>query len=129
MNLRGRDTSVNDQSLQTARGISADIDPRVIQSAVRKTSWRLIPFLSVLYLFAYLDRFNIGFASLTMNHNLGVSMAGYGLAASMFFVGYILFEVPSNVILGKVGARIWIARIMITWGIVSASMNLRDRTA
>jgi hypothetical protein len=65
MNLGGRDTSVNDQSLQTARGISADIDPRVIQSAVRKTSWRLIPFLCVLYLFAYLDRFNIGFASFT----------------------------------------------------------------
>jgi ACS family tartrate transporter-like MFS transporter len=96
-------------------------DPEV-HGAVVTAAWRLIPFLCLLYLFAYLDRFNVGFASLTMNQDLGISMAAYGFAASLFFVGYILFEVPSNVILGKVGARVWIARIMITWGLISASM-------
>ncbi|WP_233838029.1 MFS transporter [Paraburkholderia sp. ZP32-5] len=87
----------------------------------RKIARRLIPFLCLLYFFAYLDRFNIGFASITMNQDLGLSMAAYGFAASMFFVGYILFEVPSNIVLGKVGARLWITRIMVTWGLVSAA--------
>jgi MFS transporter, ACS family, tartrate transporter len=108
-----------------ARDLSSRSDSQdelLLRSTVSKASWRLIPLLCVLYLFAYLDRFNVGFASLTMNQDLGISMATYGLATSMFFVGYILFEVPSNLILGKVGARIWIARIMITWGIASASM-------
>lgn len=93
-----------------------------VRAAIKKAGWRLVPFLCLLYLFAYLDRFNVGFASLTMNEDLGISMASYGFAASMFFVAYILFEVPSNVILGKVGARIWIARIMISWGAVSSCM-------
>lgn len=82
---------------------------------------KLVPFLCLLYFFAYLDRFNVGIASIAMNHDLGLSMEAYGFAASIFFVGYILFEVPSNIVLGKVGARFWIARIMISWGLVSAA--------
>jgi ACS family tartrate transporter-like MFS transporter len=92
-----------------------------LPATVAKVARRLIPFLCVLYFFAYLDRFNVGFASLTMNHDLGLTMAEYGFAASMFFVGYIVFEVPSNLVLGKVGARFWISRIMITWGLISAA--------
>jgi MFS transporter, ACS family, tartrate transporter len=91
-------------------------DERIVQKASR----RIIPFLIVLYLFAYLDRVNISFASLQMNANLGFSSTVYGFGASMFFVAYFFFEVPSNLALSKFGARIWIARIMITWGLISA---------
>ena len=94
-----------------------DIEKRVIG----KVMWRLIPFLIVCYFVAYLDRVNVGFAKLHMNQALGLSEAAFGLGAGLFFVGYFLFEVPSNVFLEKVGARVWIARIMITWGIVSAA--------
>jgi ACS family tartrate transporter-like MFS transporter len=87
---------------------------------LRKISWRILPFVMLLYFVAYIDRVNIGFASLTMNRDLGFSSAVFGLGAGIFFVGYFLFEVPSNIILDKVGARLWIARVMITWGIVSA---------
>jgi ACS family tartrate transporter-like MFS transporter len=73
-----------------------------------------------LYFIAFIDRVNIGFAALTMNKDLGFSPAVFGLGAGIFFVGYFLFEVPSNLILNKVGARLWIARVMITWGIISA---------
>ena len=86
----------------------------------RKITWRLIPFLCLCYLAAYLDRINVGFAKLQMLQDLQFSTAAYGLGAGLFFVGYILFEVPSNLILQRVGARIWIARIMITWGVLSA---------
>ncbi|MFJ8911214.1 MFS transporter [Amycolatopsis sp. NPDC102389] len=89
--------------------------------AVRKAMIRLVPFLGLLYLLNYLDRVNVGFAALTMNADLGISSAAYGLGAGLFFVGYFFFEVPSNVILHKVGARVWIARIMITWGIVASA--------
>jgi MFS family permease len=95
----------------------ADIERRVIG----KVMWRLIPFLIVCYFVAYLDRVNVGFATLHMNQALGLSEAAFGLGAGLFFVGYFLFEVPSNIFLEKVGARVWIARIMITWGIVSAA--------
>src|SRR5213076_3531219 len=71
------------------------------------------------YFFCYLDRINVGFAALTMNKDIGLDAAIYGMAAGAFFWGYVLFEVPSNIILEKVGARIWIARIMITWGILA----------
>src|ERR1700742_312011 len=94
-----------------------DVESRVIG----KVMWRLIPFLIVCYFVAYLDRVNVGFAKLHMNQALGLSEAAFGLGAGLFFVGYFLFEVPSNIFLEKVGARIWIARIMITWGIVSAA--------
>jgi D-galactonate transporter len=89
------------------------------QAAYRKVSWRLIPFLLICYIVAYLDRVNVGFAKLQMLGDLHMSDAVYGLGAGIFFFGYFLFEVPSNVILHKVGARIWIARIMISWGIIS----------
>ena len=88
----------------------------------RKVSWRLVPFLLLCYVVAYLDRVNVGFAKLQMLNDLKFSETIYGLGAGIFFIGYFLFEVPSNVILHKVGARIWIARIMITWGLISAAM-------
>jgi ACS family tartrate transporter-like MFS transporter len=83
---------------------------------------RLIPFLFILYIVAYLDRVNLGFAALQMNDALQLSAAVYGFGAGVFFIGYFLFEIPSNLILQRVGARIWIARIMISWGIFSAAM-------
>jgi ACS family tartrate transporter-like MFS transporter len=92
----------------------------VQQSALRKTAWRLVPLLTVAYVFNYLDRTCIGFAALTMNHDIGLSSAQFGLGAGMFFVGYCVFEVPSNLAMYKFGARRWLARIMISWGLVSA---------
>ncbi|MBW8866252.1 MAG: MFS transporter [Acidobacteria bacterium] len=83
---------------------------------------RLIPFLFLLYIVAYLDRINVGFAALQMNASLGFSSTTYGLGAGIFFLSYTLLEIPSNVMLARVGARLWIARIMISWGVVSASM-------
>ena len=87
-----------------------------------KVAWRLLPFLFLCYVCAYLDRINVSFAKLQMAHDLGLSDAVYGLGAGIFFVGYLMFEVPSNLILLKVGARRWIARIMVTWGFISAGM-------
>ena len=87
-----------------------------------KVTWRLIPLLLLCYIVAYLDRVNVGFAKLQMAGELGFSDAVYGLGAGMFFIGYFFFEVPSNIILHRVGARVWIARIMVTWGIVSGGM-------
>jgi D-galactonate transporter len=95
-------------------------DP-VVEGAVRRARWRLLPFLGLCYLLNYVDRVNVGFASLTMNSDLGLSAAAYGLGAGLFFIGYFFFEVPSNVILHRVGARLWIARIMITWGVVASA--------
>ncbi len=92
------------------------------QRAITRVRRRLIPFMFVLYIIAYLDRINIGFAALQMNRDLGFGDAVYGVGAGIFFVGYVIFEVPSNLILHRVGARRWIARIMISWGLVSASM-------
>lgn len=86
--------------------------------------WRLVPFLFLCYVVAFLDRVNIGFAKLQMAGQLGFSDAVYGFGAGIFFLGYFFFEVPSNLILEKVGARMWIARIMVTWGIISACMML-----
>src|SRR5262245_17653748 len=83
---------------------------------------RLIPFLFLLYVAAYLDRINVGFAQLQMKDALDFSAAVYGLGAGIFFFGYFLFEVPSNLLLARIGARVWIARIMITWGLISGSM-------
>jgi ACS family tartrate transporter-like MFS transporter len=91
-------------------------------STLRKVAWRLVPFLGVLYFFAFLDRVNVGFAALTMNADLGISAAAFGIGSGIFFIGYILCEVPSNVMLERFGARIWIARIMISWGVLSAAM-------
>ncbi len=93
----------------------------VEQSAMRKVYLRVLPFAVLTYFFCYIDRINVGFAALTMNKDLGLDPAMYGMAAGAFFWGYVLFEVPSNIILEKLGARIWIARIMITWGIISGA--------
>lgn len=89
---------------------------------VRKVILRLIPFMILLYLFNYLDRINVSFAKFQMSKDLGFSETVYGTGAGIFFIGYFLFEVPSNLIMQKVGARLWMARIMITWGIISACM-------
>jgi ACS family tartrate transporter-like MFS transporter len=91
-------------------------------SVLRKVAWRLIPFMALLYLMAFLDRVNIGFAALTMNADLHFSATVFGTGAGIFFLGYVLFEVPSNLMLHKLGARRWIARIMISWGVLSAAM-------
>src|ERR1700712_2152726 len=86
-----------------------------------KVTWRLLPFLFICYVAAYLDRVNVGFAKLQMLNDLKFSETVYGLGAGIFFIGYFLFEVPSNIIMHRVGARVWIARIMITWAIISAA--------
>ena len=98
--------------------------PEFQRRTILKISWRLLPLVVVSYLVAYIDRTNVAFAALTMNKDLGFSPYIYGWGAGIFFLGYALFEVPSNVILEKVGARLWIARIMITWGIISGLMAL-----
>jgi ACS family tartrate transporter-like MFS transporter len=92
------------------------------QRAIRKITWRLIPFLMLLYFVAFLDRINVGFAALTMNKDIGLTSQMFGLGAGIFFLGYFVFEVPSTIILHKLGARFWIGRVMITWGFVSVSM-------
>ena len=89
---------------------------------IAQLAWRFIPFLILCYFVAYLDRVNVGFAKLTMDPDLKLSEAAFGFGAGVFFLSYFLFEVPSNVILDKVGARIWIARIMFSWGVVSGAM-------
>src|SRR5690242_12858948 len=93
-----------------------------------KVTRRLVPFLMMCYVVAYLDRVNVGFAKLQMLSDLKFSETVYGFGAGMFFIGYFFFEVPSNLILHRVGARVWIARIMITWGIVSAAFLLLPKT-
>jgi ACS family tartrate transporter-like MFS transporter len=91
-----------------------------VNGALRKVAWRLIPFMVLLYFVAFLDRVNIGFAALTMNADLGLTKSMFGFASGIFFIGYVLFEVPSNIVMERVGARLWIARIMISWGLLSA---------
>jgi MFS transporter, ACS family, tartrate transporter len=89
--------------------------------ALHRISWRIVPFIILLYFIAFLNRVSVGFASLTMNKDIGLSPAVFGFGAGIFFLGYFIFEVPSNLILERVGARIWIARIMFTWGIISGA--------
>ena len=92
------------------------------QRTIAKVSWRLLPLIVVIYFVAYIDRTNVGFAALGMNKELGFTAYIYGWGAGIFFLGYFLLEVPSNVILAKVGARRWIARIMLSWGVVAGAM-------
>jgi sugar phosphate permease len=101
-------------------GVSAQPDTALYN----RIFWRIVPFLFLCYVVAFLDRVNVGFAKLQMAEHLGFSDAVYGFGAGIFFIGYFLFEVPSNLILEKVGAKIWIARIMVTWGIISSCMML-----
>jgi len=90
---------------------------------ISKITWKLMPFLCACFMAAFIDRVNVGFAKEQMLADLALSNATYGLGAGIFFIGYFLFEVPSNIILSRIGARIWIARIMIVWGFISASMT------
>ncbi|CAJ0700931.1 Putative metabolite transport protein NicT [Ralstonia mannitolilytica] len=99
-----------------------DHDSPARSALYRKLNWRLLPFLLLCYTFAYLDRVNIGFAKLQMQSDLGFSDAVYGLGAGIFFFGYVLFEIPSNLLLPRIGARKTIARILVLWGLTSASM-------
>jgi ACS family tartrate transporter-like MFS transporter len=94
----------------------------LMDSTLRRVSWRLVPFLAVLFLVSFIDRTNVGFAALRMQTDLGLSPRQYGLAAGIFFIGYFAFEVPSNIALYRVGARRWLARIMLTWGAIALAM-------
>jgi MFS transporter, ACS family, tartrate transporter len=108
------------ETIATGRTAEAQIE----REAIRKISWRLLPLVVAAYCVAYIDRSNVSFARLTMNEDLGLTETIYGLGAGIFFIGYFIFEIPSNLILEKVGARIWIARIMFTWGVISAAAAL-----
>ncbi|MGW4224324.1 MFS transporter [Streptomyces bauhiniae] len=101
--------------------VAAEVDLTRENAVFRKVVRRIVPFLVLCYVVSYLDRVNVGFAKLQMSADLGFSEASYGLGAGLFFIGYFLFEVPSNLLLQRVGARTWIARIMISWGVVSAA--------
>ena len=96
----------------------ASIEP-LERETIRRVAWRLMPLLLAGYFCAFLDRVNVGFAALTMNHQIGLSSAAFGFGSGLFFVGYLCCEVPSNLVLARVGARRWIARILVTWGIIS----------
>ena len=98
------------------------VERSVEQRTIAKISWRLLPLIVLIYFVAYIDRTNVGFAAIGMNKDLGFTAYMYGWGAGIFFLGYFLFEVPSNVILHRIGARVWIARIMITWGVASGAM-------
>src|SRR5208282_4709708 len=113
MNFRARERGVTWGEAQMQ-----DIQARTI----RKVSVRLIPFLIVCYFIAYLDRVNVGFAAITMNKALGLSATMFGLGSGIFFLAYFAFEVPSNLFLDRFGARKWIARIMVSWGVLSGLM-------
>ena len=102
----------------------AERDASLAGRTIAKVGWRLLPFLLLLYIVAWLDRVNISIAALQMNKELGFDSEVFGFGAGIFFVSYALFELPSNLILARVGARLWIARIMITWGVVSVAMLL-----
>ena len=102
--------------------MNPDVTPDIQRRTILKVSWRLLPLIVMSYLVAYIDRTNVSFAALTMNKDLGLSAYLYGWGAGIFFFGYALFEVPSNIVLQRIGARLWIARIMITWGIISGLM-------
>ena len=115
--------SLSTQSVPADPGVSGGSGPEaVLRSAVRKAALRFVPLLTIAYLFNYLDRTALGFAALTMNKQLGLSPSQFGLAAGIFFLGYSTFEIPSNLMLYRFGARRWLARIMISWGIVSTAM-------
>ncbi len=125
------ENSATTDGLATAQTVSVDDSQK--GALLSRVNWRLIPLLFVCYIIAYIDRINVGFAKLHLREFLGVddSVYGsvYGLGAGLFFIGYFIFEVPSNLILQHVGARLWIARIMIVWGVVSMAMMFVRGTA
>jgi len=110
------------QSIERALDSATQASTSDVEAVYSKIAKRIIPFMILLFVVAWLDRVNVGFAALQMNRDLGFSPREYGVGAGIFFLGYTLFEVPSNLLMARVGARIWIARIMILWGIVSAAM-------
>src|ERR1043165_1918497 len=109
---RGKQMTSQPQGAATAGQNKAALEA----ATMRKVGLRLIPFLVLCYFIAYVDRVNVGFAALTMNKDLGLSAAAFGIGGGLFFVAYVLFEIPSNVAMERFGARRWIARIMISWG-------------
>src|SRR5215468_9427198 len=113
--MKTGDCSANAASIQIETA-------KIERSASRKVAWRLLPYLFILYIVAWLDRVNVGFAALQMNSELGFSSAAFGFGSGVFFLGYCLFEVPSNLILHRVGARRWISRIMVSWGVIAVGM-------
>jgi len=114
---------MSDLDSLAASGATAAHDPAVLaRTTLRKLTIRLLPFLFVLYIVAWLDRVNVGFAALQMNADLQFGPAAFGFGSGIFFLGYCLFEVPSNIVLHRIGARRWIARIMVTWGAISVAM-------
>ena len=114
--------------IQGASAVAPETAPEVASEVaskiVSKVAWRLVPLLMLCYFVAFLDRVNVSFAALTMNADLGFDSMVFGLGAGIFFLGYFVFEVPSNLALARFGARTWIARIMVSWGLVSAAMAL-----
>src|SRR5882757_7594464 len=94
-------------------------DTRQEAAAVRLVGWRILPLLFAAYFVAYIDRVNVGFAALTMNQDLGLSAGQFGLAAGLFFAGYVAFAIPSNLLLARIGGRVWIPSIMLAWGATS----------
>ena len=109
---------VQETSGPTRQAVTDAIEKKVFA----KIAWRFLPILVISYIFNYIDRTSISVAALTMNEDIGLTSSQFGYGAGILFLGYCLFEVPSNLILYRVGARLWIARIMITWGLVSAAM-------
>ena len=101
----------------------------VLANTINKATWRLVPFLLLMYILAFLDRANVGFAKESFQLDTGISEAAYAFGAGVFFAGYALLEVPSNLIMHRVGARVWMARIMVTWGLVSAAMMFAHTAA
>jgi len=99
-------------------------ESEIERSAMRRIGWRLVPFLILAYFVSFLDRVNVGFAAIQMNHDVGLTATLFGWGAGIFFLGYFLMEVPSNLMLERFGARLWIARIMATWGVISMAMAL-----
>jgi len=111
-------------SRDASAAVGDTMSDKTLDRALRKVRWHLLPFLILLYIISYLDRINASFAALSMNQELGLSQTAYGFGAGIFFLGYVLFEVPSNLILMRVGPRIWIARIMVSWGVVTCLQAL-----
>ena len=114
-----RATRPSDGADVRAAATLPDADYQASERTLAKAFRRILPFIFACYVISYLDRTNVGFAALTMNKDLGLTAEQFGFGAGLFFIGYFLFEIPSNLIMQKVGARIWIARIMITWGLFS----------
>ncbi|MCE5229392.1 MFS transporter [bacterium] len=115
-------TMLQTAGANTLEPISEIRDPEFETRTIARVLWRIIPFIILLQFLNYLDRVNVSFAKLTMSEDLGFSESVYGFGAGIFFVSYFIFEIPSNLILDRVGARLWLARIMITWGVISSLM-------